>query len=68
MKEAAAITCLFLDIGGVPLIVILTAHLCCSRQNSRVGSDGHRFTRTFRVEILMLIQHLRESEEVVLFT
>ena len=49
MNEAAAITCLFLDIGGVLLAVILTTHLCCSRQNSRVGSDGHRFSRTFKL-------------------
>jgi len=68
MNEAAAITCLFLDIGGVLLTVILTTHLCCSRQNSRVGSDGHCFTRTFRIEILILVQHLRESEEALLFT
>jgi hypothetical protein len=52
MNEAAAITCLFLDIGGVLLTVILTAHLCCSRQNSRGGSDGHCFTRTFELRYL----------------
>jgi hypothetical protein len=26
--------------------------LCCSRQNSRGGSDGHCFTRTFELRYL----------------